>query len=301
MCSYKPTNRAQVFLPHPEREDTATCLFSKPQRQQKLNRPRGWHETGPSQGDKKCLSSEPAEFRQKNPNQKKNLNQTREAMVALPVWDWHLIPGTEESNKHSRRSGEQIWEGIFARFPYCNPSALNFITKRERYGSADIVLTFNAPPIPFANSQCCTLCMSKGDVTPALRAAQQRNFTFLFYTHTKPEDQTACLDLNCLVLLRLPKVSGNLFQRRQGIPQFHVTFMPGKSWLRLAAALSAVHKFQFEASSFRFVVVRNLSCMLGNLFRRATGNTFELKTWLKLPVRDICGLCWTHNDGYGMV
>lgn len=68
-------------------------------------------------------------------------------------------------------------------------------------------------------------------------------------------------------------------------------FMPGKSWLGLAAAISAVHEFQSEASSFRFVVVRYLSCRLGNLFSRDTTNTFELKTLLKLTVRDICGLC----------
>lgn len=72
MCSQAPTNRAQVFLPRPERGDTATCLFSKPQRQQKLNRPWGWRETGPSQGHEKCLSSEPAEFRQKKNKQKKS-------------------------------------------------------------------------------------------------------------------------------------------------------------------------------------------------------------------------------------
>lgn len=68
-------------------------------------------------------------------------------------------------------------------------------------------------------------------------------------------------------------------------------FMPGKSWLGLAAAIPAVHEFQSEASSFRFVMVRYLSCMLGNLFSSDTGNTFELKTLLKLTVCDICGLC----------
>lgn len=80
----------------------------------------------------------------------KTLNQTRETLFALRVWE--LNPRTEESNKHSRRSGEQIWEGIFVRFPYCSPSVFSVITKRDRYGSADMMLTFNTPPIPFTNS-----------------------------------------------------------------------------------------------------------------------------------------------------
>lgn len=66
--------------------------------------------------------------------------------------------------------------------------------------------------------------------------------------------------------------------------------MVGKSWLRLATAVSAVHEFQSETSSFRFLVVKNLSCMLGNLFSRAKGNTLELKTLLKLPMHDIIWL-----------
>lgn len=93
-------HRAQVFLPCPERKHAATYLFSKPQRQQKLNRPWGWHETEPRQGDIKCLNVFLLNLQNLPPTpqkkkKKKKENQTREALVALPVWDWYLIPGTE--------------------------------------------------------------------------------------------------------------------------------------------------------------------------------------------------------------
>jgi len=49
-----------------------------------------------------------------------------------------------------------------------------------------------------------------------------------------------------------------------------------KSWFRLAAAVPAVHEFLHEeAFLFRFMVVRNLSYMLGKVFSRATGSIFE--------------------------
>lgn len=109
--SCEPTSRAQVSLPQSQKEDTVAGLFSEPQRQrqQALDRPQGWHESGPGPGDKIFLSSPPV-YLKKNPTKETETHTQKKALVTPPVWGWHLILGTEESSKHYRGSEKEIWE-----------------------------------------------------------------------------------------------------------------------------------------------------------------------------------------------
>lgn len=118
--SCEPTSRAQVSLPQSQKEDTVAGLFSEPQRQrqQALDRPQGWHESGPGPGDKIFLSSPPVYLKKIPQRKQKRTHKKRpwsHHLSEAGTWYWGQRRVANTTGEVKRKFGKGS-----ARFIYCS-------------------------------------------------------------------------------------------------------------------------------------------------------------------------------------